>query len=66
MAQTKRLSTVQLAGSKPASGARGKRGFFSFENPLVWLAPATLILLAYRIVPLIYNIVISVQEWSAP
>lgn len=67
MAQSRRMS-VPLSDSKPkpvAQATTNKRGFFSFENPWVWLAPATLILLAYSIVPLIYNIVVSLQEWSA-
>jgi len=63
MAQTKRLS-VPYTDSAPVVKGKARKRIFSYENPWVWLAPATLILLAYSIVPLVYNVVVSFQEWS--
>jgi multiple sugar transport system permease protein len=45
--------------------AKRRRGFFSANNPWLWVAPAVTILLLYSIFPLIFNIVVSFQNFRA-
>ena len=63
MAQSK---PITVASSQVASSVvtGHRRGFFSGENPWLWLAPASLILLLYSIFPLLYNLIYSFQVWS--
>lgn len=63
MAQTERIA-VTSSTVKSNSGAVQRKGFFTWENPWLWIGPAVLILLAYSVFPLLYNIVISFHSWS--
>jgi multiple sugar transport system permease protein len=60
MARAERMPSAPLASSS-VKGGRG--GFFSSNNPWLWLIPAIFFLLAYSIFPLVYNIVVSFHEW---
>jgi multiple sugar transport system permease protein len=51
-----------------AAGAKmmpRKKGFFSGDNPVFWLAPAVLFLALYSIFPLLFNLVTSLHEFSS-
>ncbi len=52
------------AAEAPAS-IRRKRGFFTGENPWVWLAPALIFLILYAAGPLLYNVYLSFHEFVA-
>jgi multiple sugar transport system permease protein len=60
MAQTKRILVAQP--DAPSQAGR-PRGFFSSDNPWLWLIPAVGFLLIYSIFPLIYNIFLSFHEF---
>ncbi len=42
-----------------------RRSFFSANNPWLWVAPAVIILALYSIFPLIFNILVSFQNFRA-
>lgn len=42
-----------------------RKGFFSGDNPLFWLAPAVVFLALYSIFPLIFNLITSLHEFSS-
>jgi multiple sugar transport system permease protein len=62
MARSERLSVPAVELN--INNQHAKRGFFSSENPWLWVAPATLILLLYSLFPLLYNLYYSFQVWS--
>ena len=39
-------------------------GVFSFDRPFIWMAPLIVMLVAFTIIPVIYNIWLSVHEYS--
>lgn len=41
-----------------------KAPFLSFESPWIWMIPAVLLLLIYSIYPLVFNILVSFQEFD--
>ncbi len=47
------------------AGVKRRRGFFSANNPWLWVMPAVGILLLYSIFPLIFNIIVSFQNFRA-
>jgi multiple sugar transport system permease protein len=53
------LTAPQVDQKKRTEGRR----FFSSDNPWFWVLPATAILLAYSIFPLLYNIYLSFFRW---
>jgi len=63
MAQTERAS-IPAAQLGLQTKLPHKRGVFSWENPWVWITPAFLILLAYSLFPLLFNLYVSLQRWS--
>lgn len=53
------------AAPLPASTTQHKRRFFSSDNPWFWLTPALVFLFLYSLGPLLYNIFLSFNEFSA-
>jgi multiple sugar transport system permease protein len=60
MARAEQLPGAALA---PMTSQRHRGGFFSSDNPWIWLVPAVFFLLVYSIFPLVYNVVVSFHEW---
>jgi multiple sugar transport system permease protein len=61
MAQAGRLQDLP---AETEHSRQPKRGFFSGENPFLWLLPGVGLLLIYAIFPLIYNLYVSFHEWN--
>jgi multiple sugar transport system permease protein len=57
-------SNIVLSTTLPTNKVAGRRRGFT-SSAWVWLTPAFLILLAYSVFPLVFNLVISLHEWSA-
>ncbi|MCE7949293.1 MAG: sugar ABC transporter permease [Chloroflexi bacterium CFX4] len=49
--------------STQAASANKRRGFFSASNPWLWVSPAVGILLLYSVFPLVFNILVSFQNF---
>jgi multiple sugar transport system permease protein len=54
-----------LSAPRTESRATLRRRFFSADNPWLWLSPALLFLLFYSIFPLVYNLILSFNEFNA-
>lgn len=63
MAQSDSVLVASSQAAREATQQRRRRGFFSSDNPWLWVTPALVFLLSYSIFPLIYNVVISFHEW---
>jgi multiple sugar transport system permease protein len=63
MAQSDSVLAAAPSVSRETTEQRRRRGFFSADNPWLWVTPALVFLLSYSIFPLIYNLVISFHEW---
>ncbi|MCA0240974.1 MAG: sugar ABC transporter permease [Proteobacteria bacterium] len=64
------LEPVAGGGTVAAAATAARRGFFARRRSREWLfialllAPALLIYLAYRVVPLLWNVVLSFSYWA--
>ena len=57
---------VMLGTPAPTVAVAGhKRGFFSGENPWLWLSPALIFLLHHSLGPLILNVILSFTEFRS-
>lgn len=56
--------SIMVGAPQVTAESSSRRGFWSGNNPWFWLAPAIGFMLAYSIIPLVYNVYLSVNEFN--